>query len=83
MADIRTLGARARASASPAPGTFSRPDSIDVLQTLATSAMRESIALLEAVPVSARQLERAMVKATRAATMLKRARAAQAEGGAA
>lgn len=82
MADIRTFGARARASASPAPGT-SRPDSIDVLQTLATSAMRESIALLEAVPVSARQLERAMVKATRASTMLKRARAAQAEGGAA
>ena len=83
MADtLRLPGARARASASPALGT-SRPDSIDILQTLATSAMQEALSLLDAVPASANRLERATVKAVRAATMLKRARAAWSEGSAA
>ena len=82
MADtLRTLRAPGRASALPA--SSGAPLSIAMLQTLATSALQDSLALLDAPTVSARNLERALVKATRAATALKRARAAQIEGAAA
>lgn len=82
MADAlrTTLRAPVRAAALPASGI---PLSIAVLQTLATSALQDALALIDAPTVSARNLERALVKATRASTALKRSIQAMQEGSAA
>lgn len=80
MADTRTtLRAPVRAAALPASGI---PLSIAVLQTLASCALQDAIALIDAPSVSTATLERALGKAMRARTHLKRAIRAQ-EGSAA
>ena len=80
MADtFRTLRAPVRAATLPASGI---PLSIAVLQTLATSALQDALALIDAPAVSTAKLERALGKAMRARTHLKRAIRSQ-EGGAA
>lgn len=76
MADtIRTLRAPVRAAASLVP------QSVPVLHTLAFSALTAALTELAAPDVTLKRLERALVKAKRAASHLKHAIAQ--EGGAA